>query len=144
MMILAAVDVTSIVIQAGIGIASTALTWLVSAKVTSAVLMAKVRSLESSQVSIAVEFRDLARDLKAEREARHALAADQTDRTHVLEADLKENYPQRRETMRQFGTTIQRLDALRVEIIAEIKGLPCVGPRIPPRECPGAQQREAG
>ncbi|HUX17303.1 MAG TPA: hypothetical protein VMW52_12580 [Phycisphaerae bacterium] len=69
--------------------------------------------------------------IAAEREARHDSHKDLTDRVWSVSADLKENYPPRRETMRQFGTLIQKIDALGSQINGRLDDLPCTKPSCP-------------
>lgn len=69
--------------------------------------------------------------IAAEREARHESRKELDDRIWGVQADLKENYPPRRETLRQFGTLVQKIDALGSQINGRLDDLPCTKPSCP-------------
>jgi len=61
----------------------------------------------------------------AEKDARHQATAAAGDRLWQVNADLKENYPSRRETMKQYGTLCQNISKLGEELGRKIDELPC-------------------
>ena len=69
--------------------------------------------------------------VEAEREARHQFLSQLGDRVWAVQSDLKENYPTRRETMRQFGTLCQKLDRHHADLSGKIEALPCRTPACP-------------
>jgi len=85
---------------------------------------------------LAKKIDQLAEAVSGEREARHALFRELSANQRQTDLNIAENYPQRRETMRQFGTMIQRLESAEKTLGEKIDRLPCVGPRPVAPQCP--------
>lgn len=67
----------------------------------------------------------LASAIEAEREARHQFHRELDGRVWGLNADLKENYELRRDSMRQYGTLVQAINHNQQQILDRIDSLPC-------------------
>jgi hypothetical protein len=63
--------------------------------------------------------------LTAEREARHSDRKDLDDRVWGLAGEVKQDFSPRRETMRQYGTLVQAIQANHEQVLAKIDALPC-------------------
>jgi hypothetical protein len=87
------------------------------------------KGLEALTATTNQQVSTLSAAISSEREDRHADFRSLTERDGRDETNLAENYPKRRETIRQFATLMQRMNEQHAEVIGEIKALPCVGPK---------------
>lgn len=78
----------------------------------------------------------LADALSAEREQRHQCAGAIEQKLWGMNADLKEHYPTRRETMRQYGTLVQTINDMSADIGNRLDELPCRQVRCPQETSP--------